>query len=121
MENRVAENLSERRVAHHVLAENADDPLSEKNRCLKGLASNGIDDEEPDCDRGCADETGDHAFTQKVVRPLSHWLLCSGPVSLASEKIPNLGVYSKRGADARAQAGNWSMTLPRRDLAPFSP
>jgi hypothetical protein len=36
------------------------------------VAGNCIDDQEPDCDCGGADETGDHAFAQKIVVPLSH-------------------------------------------------
>jgi hypothetical protein len=36
------------------------------------VAGNRVYYEEPDCDCGGADETGDHAFAQKIVVPLSH-------------------------------------------------
>src|SRR5437764_12187893 len=68
----VAQHLSKRGVAHHVLAENAHDALAEEDRRVERMSGNGVDEEEPHCDRRRADETGDHAFTQKVVRPLSH-------------------------------------------------
>jgi len=75
VEDRVAENLGESRIPHHVFSENADDTLAEKNRRGEWMAGDRVDDQEPDCDCGCADKAGDHAFTQKVVRPLSHWFL----------------------------------------------
>jgi hypothetical protein len=36
------------------------------------MAPDGVDDEKPECDCGCAYEAGDHAFTKKIVRLLSH-------------------------------------------------
>src|SRR5688572_29300149 len=96
MEDRVTQDLLKRGVAHHVLAENTNDALAQKYRSVERTSADSVDDEEPDCDCGCTDEAGDHAFTQKVVRPLSHWRLWSGSISFPAEKIRNHGVYSKR-------------------------
>src|SRR5437867_3929261 len=81
VEDRVSHDLRECGVTHHVLSQYADDSLAEENWSVKGMSGDGVDDEEPECNGSCADEAGDHAFTQKVVRPLSHrfpeWLRSS--------------------------------------------
>src|SRR4029077_2047160 len=41
-------------------------------RSVERTSTDGIDDEEPRCNRSRSDETGDHAFTQKIMRPFSH-------------------------------------------------
>jgi len=72
MEDCVAEKVSEGRVAHHILAKNTNNALAEENRRVEWVAGNYVNHEEPDSDGGGADETRDHAFTQKIVVPLSH-------------------------------------------------
>src|SRR6266550_1244290 len=115
VEDRVAEHLRERRVAHHVLAQYADHAFAEEYRGVERASADGTDDEEPRCNRSRSDETGDHAFTQKIMRPFSHRcpLLQWGAV-VVLRKYANAGYIpsEQHALVVRARV---------RSLAPFSP
>src|SRR2546423_11481357 len=60
------------------------------------MAGNSVDNEEPDRDGGGADETGDDALTQKIVRPLGHRSPLVQWDATFPKIIPNTWIYSKR-------------------------
>ena len=100
---------------HRRLSEHAYQSLTQEIRCIEWVAADHVDDQEPDCDCGGADEA-------PVITPSRKKLWCRSAIhspdavglSCASGKIPCSRVYSKRLA-VRIFDGH------ARAMAPFSP